>query len=735
MEVSEQLRRLVDLAAEQVVMADASDKQELAALSLHLANIHRILAGQGDTRAGHAQKAVAEMERVLSGRSADVLRSVGYVSGVIGALQSILCAGKAAEFPVAPEVVEVQSAGEDVKPAKAGAAAAFSTGSVPIAPAATSRIADAEMTRDFVTEAQEHFDYADAALLELEKNPKDANAVRVVFRAFHTIKGMAAYLDMAAIRDTAHDVEALLDKVRNGKASFSSEVAEVTFAGLDILKLLVSRIAAALEGNLTYDLPDTLPQVVARIRAVLCAADTAGEEQEYVAPVAVFDAGPAADGATGGGADTGATSRNVTAAAPAAPSAAAGAGDSARPVMRVDAAKVDQLLDTIGELVIAESIVAQDPDVKGSKSLRLERNLSHLGKITKSLQDLGMAMRMVPVEPAFRRMARLVRDLARHAGKRIEFAMEGQDTEIDKSIVETLADPLMHMVRNAVDHGIESREQDRVAIGKSPVGHIELGAYHRGGNIHIEVRDDGRGLDREAILRKGMELGLVTDQAQMSDSEVFSLIFLPGFSTAERVTDVSGRGVGMDVVKTNVERMHGSMMVKSEPGRGTVFTMVVPLTTAIIDGMLVSVGTETLIVPTLSIIESFRPEEHQVVSVADSNDVVWCRDKLVPLRHVAKLLNLPGAVSDPCKGLVVVVEDAGRSVGLLVDNLLGQQQTVIKSLGAGIGAVPGISGASIMADGRVGLILDVSGLVRIAAETGYAPWQAHVGASRAESMT
>jgi two-component system, chemotaxis family, sensor kinase CheA len=323
-------------------------------------------------------------------------------------------------------------------------------------------------------------------------------------------------------------------------------------------------------------------------------------------------------------------------------------------------------------------------------------------------------MRMVPIEPTFRKMARLVRDLSKKSGKEIDFVMEGAETELDKSMVEKLGDPLVHMVRNSVDHGIEASPEDRVKAGKKPAGRVVLRAFHKSGSINIEIEDDGRGLDREAIVAKGIEKGLITSGSGMSDQEVFGMIFLPGFSTAKQITEVSGRGVGMDVVNKNIESLRGNVIIKSEKGKGAVFTIVLPLTMAIIDGMSVGVGSEVYIIPTLSIIESLRPSPEMVSTVVGRGEVIKFRNRLLPAFRLSRLFNVEGAVTEVTEALAVIVEDSGKQVAVIVDELIGQQQTVIKTLGVAMGRVPGISGASILADGRPGLILDISGLVKVA---------------------
>jgi two-component system chemotaxis sensor kinase CheA len=330
------------------------------------------------------------------------------------------------------------------------------------------------------------------------------------------------------------------------------------------------------------------------------------------------------------------------------------------------------------------------------------------------LQELSLSLRMVPVRATFQKMARLVRDLSKKINKPIDFHTFGDETELDKTVVDQIGDPLMHMVRNSVDHGIEASIDERLAAGKPAHGQIVMRAFHRGGNIHIEIEDDGRGLDRERILAKARERGLIEENAHLTDRETFGLIFQPGFSTAEKITDVSGRGVGMDVVRRNIEALRGSVEMRSEAGRGTCFTMRLPLTLAIIDGMVVRVGENRYIIPTLSVVELLRLKSHDVSTVKQRGEMFQVRERLLPLLRVAALFEQGILDRDPASGITVVVEGASTMAGLLVDEVLGQQQAVIKNLGKGLEGRQGIAGGAIMPDGKVGLILDIHGLLEMA---------------------
>jgi two-component system chemotaxis sensor kinase CheA len=351
-------------------------------------------------------------------------------------------------------------------------------------------------------------------------------------------------------------------------------------------------------------------------------------------------------------------------------------------------------------------MVVNAPEIAKTASARVRNFLSQLAKVTRDLQDVGMRMRMLPVAAVFQKMARMSRDLARKNGKQMRLILSGESTEMDRSMVEQIADPLVHMIRNAVDHGLEPPEERRKA-GKPEEGTLRLSAYHEGGSIVIELADDGRGLDREAILNKARSQGLVGPNDVLSESEIHMLIFAPGFSTAKQVTEVSGRGVGMDVVKRNLDAMRGRITISTTPGHGTTFKMLLPLTLAIIDGMLVACGNDRYIIPTLSIVESIQPTPGMLVTFADQHEMINVRGEILPLLRLARLFGSENAKTDPTKALVVIIEGVGKRLGLMVDEVVTQQQVVIKSLGHGLGRTRYISGAAILADGRVGLIVNV----------------------------
>ncbi|MDR3373074.1 MAG: chemotaxis protein CheA [Ancalomicrobiaceae bacterium] len=389
---------------------------------------------------------------------------------------------------------------------------------------------------------------------------------------------------------------------------------------------------------------------------------------------------------------------------------AAGRAGSASASIRVDLARIDRLVNTVGELVITQAMLAQQLTDEGNIAARILRGHEDLAQLTRELQECVMAIRMQPVKSVFQRMPRLVREIAAKLGKEVELVMRGEQTEVDKTVIEELADPLTHMIRNAIDHGIED-PATRAAEGKPAIGRIELSAAHVGSNILIHVADDGAGIQREKLLKKAIERGIVPPNVDFEDSEIDELIFAPGFSTAQVVTDVSGRGVGMDVVRRNVNALGGRILVQSTPGRGTRFTLIIPLTLAVLDGMVVAVGDEKYILPLTSIVESYRPDRHTVCTLAGGGQVAAVRGEYVRLVYLWKVFSVPNAVTEPWNGLVVLVETAsGGKIGVVVDELIGQQQVVIKSLQENFDPVAGISGATILGNGRVALIIDIEQL-------------------------
>lgn len=430
------------------------------------------------------------------------------------------------------------------------------------------------------------------------------------------------------------------------------------------------------------------------------------------APVAPADAPPAAAGAGGGVA---AAPARTEAAQPAAPRLVPQAATVEVNSIRVAIEKIDELLNVVGEVVITQSMLAQlAKDLEGTNADRLRAGLAQLESNVRELQESVMRVRMLPVGSVFSRFPRLVRDLSSRLGKQIRLQLSGEQTELDKTVLEKIGDPLVHLVRNSVDHGIET-PSERLAAGKQPEGLIHLDAFHKGGTINIVIRDDGRGLDRERLLQKARSRNLIDPDAVLSDAEVYELIFMPGFSTAEQTTDLSGRGVGMDVVRRNIKELGGSVELSSIPGQGTVTTITLPLTLAIVDGQTIRVGSENYIVPLVSIIESLQLRDGGARQVHGHGEVFPFRGDYLPVIRLHEVFGIEPKSRNLSDGLIMVVEGEGGRAGLFIDELLGQQQVVIKSMETHYARIQGVGGATILGEGSVALILDVPGLLRLAA--------------------
>jgi two-component system, chemotaxis family, sensor kinase CheA len=553
---------------------------------------------------------------------------------------------------------------------------------------------DPELVSDFILESREHLTAIEAQLLALEQDPQNAEAINTIFRGFHTIKGLAGFLEFGFIQRFAHEVETLLDLARNSKLPVDSVLIDVILQSADHMTQCLSAVETRTEPS-----SDAAP-LVARIVAMIQGQTVSGRGTPPKTAAEPVSAVPAV----------------VAPSSPAAPSPAASVLEvAAGPrAVKVDTGKLDYLVEMVGELVIAQSLIQHDPDLAVVHSPKLTRNLGHLTRITADVQRVAMAMRMIPVGQLFGRMARLVRDLARKSGKQANLELSGEDTELDRNMVEELADPLMHMIRNSVDHGAELPEA-RIAAGKNPVARLDLKAYHQGGFINIEVSDDGRGLVREKILAKAQARGLVSGGENLSDQEVFNFIFEPGFSTAEQITDVSGRGVGMDVVRKQVAKLRGRIDISSRPGQGTTFIIKLPLTMAIIEGLIVGVGVHRYIVPLFSVKEMFKPAPAALSTVPDGGEMVLVRGALLPILRLHRRFGVVPTSAESSDGVLIVVESARKNFCVQVDELIGKQEVVIKSLGETFKNVTGVAGGSILGDGRVGLILDVEALFANAA--------------------
>ena len=570
-----------------------------------------------------------------------------------------------------------------------------------------------ELLTEFYAETVDHLQQIEAALLALDQEPENPEALNSIFRSFHTIKGNAGFLGLLPMHTLAHEVESLLDLARNRQLRLNAAIVTEILRSRDALQILTQQVGTALELG---RLPDQIVPIAHLLTAVkqLASAAQSGASLEATAPAPAVPLAAAAPLAPIVPLPAAEPPAVVEPAAGVPKPAAAGAtGKGGAATVRVNTEKLDSLMDVVGELVIVQSQLIETSRLSGGDNATLQRNVAQLSRITKELQSTAMSLRMIPIKPTLQKMERLARDLARDFGKKVTFTTDGEDTELDRTVVEEISDPLVHMVRNALDHGLEAPEQ-RIAAGKPESGSLQLRAYHQGSNIVIELQDDGRGIDPEKIHRKALEKGIVAAGAQLSREEILGLIFAPGFSTAEKVTAVSGRGVGMDVVKRNIEKLRGKIEISSEVGRGSVFKIKLPLTMAIIDGLVVRVGGDRFILPSTSVQMALRPARENISTVHGKGEVLDLRGRFVPIHRLHRRFGIAGDAANPWDGIVVIVETSGKSSALLVDEMISKQEVVIKNLGAFMQNLPGVAGGAILGDGNIALILDPGSLLNAA---------------------
>jgi two-component system, chemotaxis family, sensor kinase CheA len=744
--LTEQLQEL----ASTLVLADPDSQTSFEGLAARIANLSREAAGAPNS----LSTALAELERHALGlESDDAPTRAAALRGASAALDALLAAHEPGRHP------EGFHADEAKAPAP--------TSSAPSAE-------DAQLVLEFITEAQEHLAGAEAGLLALESDPGNSDHLNAVFRSFHTIKGVAGFLDLTEIGALAHSAENLLDLARQKRVAFFGARVDVTLESLDVLRELIAELSDAMKNGRGTQAHTRLPALLARLKKLavedvpatepvnaldgvnlntlgaplpapaprapsathVATAPAAVEANPgftllNTAPLASSAAGPSASATPGQSdaskvaqetRDSTVSASSASAGSPASSAAASSAataaggptGNSAGDgTVKVATSRLDSLINMVGELLTARLMVQQEAASLASTRPKLVKNIQHLAKISRELQDLSMSMRMVPIHAVFQKMGRIVRDVARKAGKEVEFDFVGGETELDRNLVEAIADPLVHMIRNAADHGIEPPEE-RVAAGKTRAGRIELRAFHLAGNVVIQIIDDGRGLNRSRILKKAVDAGLVQNPSELTDTQVWALIFHAGLSTAEKVTDLSGRGVGMDVVKRNVEALRGRVDIESTPGKGSVFTIRLPLTLAMIDAMVVKVGSSRYILPMSSIERSIRPRAEQISTVRGKAEMCLVRGDLLPMFRLHRLFNVEPTHLDPTEALGIIVQAGDRRCCVIVDELLGIQQVIIKSLGEDIAPIQGICGGAILGDGCVSLIVDVPGLIDIA---------------------
>ncbi|WP_027389521.1 chemotaxis protein CheA [Chrysiogenes arsenatis] len=576
---------------------------------------------------------------------------------------------------------------------------------------------EVEILDDFLVETDELLEKLDIDLVELENSPGDLDLLNSIFRCAHTVKGTSGFLGFTTMTELTHHAEDVLNKLRKGDLQMTAHIMDILLQAFDLIKVITEDIRDG-KGDSQRDISG----VVGRLSSII--AGNVDGDGESAAPAAHHT--PTASVKTDTPAAAKEPKKVAAKPAPAAKAPAANDNDDKKKgggdqTIRVDVERLDSLMNLVGELVLGRNRIAQltqqmETTIGGEHIEALSETSAQLSLITTELQMAVMKTRMLPVGKVFNRFPRMVRDLSRELKKEIELVITGQDTELDKSVIEEIGDPLVHLIRNSCDHGIEIPEV-RKASGKPALGTVHLAAFHEGNHIVIEIKDDGKGIDAEMLKEKAVEKELITeaDAAKMSRTEALNLIFAAGFSTAAKVTDVSGRGVGMDVVRTNIEKLNGLISIDTEIGSGSTITIKIPLTLAIIQVLLVGVADESYAIPLVSVIETVKVPRTEIKTI-EQKRVLRLRDQVLPLLELSKIFDITCEEKDYF--YIVILGLAEKRIGLIVDKLLGQEEIVIKSLGDFLKGTPGITGATIMGDGRVNLIVDVTSLLEMATESG-----------------
>lgn len=600
-----------------------------------------------------------------------------------------------------------------------------------------------EIIDEFMIEAEEIIAKLDADMVKLEKQSDDLNLLNEIFRGAHTIKGTSGFLGFDRLSEFTHKMEDVLNKLRKGEITINADIMDVLLESIDTLKGLLEETKS--KGEAVIDLTPIKSKLIAVDNGTFSAAPAPVEKKKNgKAPSAKKTNGKKSTASVNAAEQLAEAPKpsvqEVVTEQPASvdepsednsveslaarpdPAQLKQIQDQRRPVdstIRVDVERLDSLMNIMGELVLGRNALVQlagriNGNFEGEPLIdELNHVTSQMNFVTSELQMAVMKMRMLPVGKVFNKFPRVVRDLSRSLEKDIELFIAGEDTELDKSVIEEIGDPLVHLIRNAVDHGIEP-PAEREAAGKPRCGRVDLIASQEGSNIVIKVVDDGAGLDAQKLRSKAVERGLGTQEevSRMSDREVYNFIFHPGFSLAKRVTDVSGRGVGMDVVRTNIEKLKGIVNIESELGKGTSFIIKLPLTLAIVQGLLVETGTDLYILPLSSVLETVKVSMSDIYSI-NSREVIRLRDTVLPIIDLSRMffpINQHEKLRDLEQSYVVVLSQGERRLGIVVDRLIGQEEVVIKSLGEFLGTTPGIAGATILGDGRVRLIVDPVGI-------------------------
>ncbi len=588
---------------------------------------------------------------------------------------------------------------------------------------------DQELFTSFVNESIEHMENVEASLLSLEQDPQLTQYIYTIFRAFHTIKGVAGFLKLEAIHRYTHEMESVLEHFVENKIVPNDMFFDFMFEQIDLMKKLIQNVSDNLEGNTDIFMEIDQEDIKNKIDKLL--ESTSQIERKKIGEIMVDD-GHVDEESILTAVDKqkeipekmigeilvedGKVTPDKVALALKKQQEIEAQKDKVETFhqnfIKVHSMKLDNLLDIVGELVIIQSQIIQNEQIAAMANGKLQKDFAHLNRTTGELQKITMSLTMVEIKQTFQKLKRLVRDLSNKSGKKINLRIFGEMTEIDRNIVEEIYEPFVHLVRNAIDHGIENPEE-RVRAGKPEEGTLTLKAYHQGGNVVIDIIDDGKGLDKESILKKAINKGIVNEGEELDDESIYKLIFHSGLSTAKVVTNVSGRGVGMDIVRKKIEQLRGKIEIKTILKRGTTFTVKLPLTMAIIEGFIVLVGNNRYIIPTVNIRESFKIDKSNYSTIKGKGEMVRLRGNFIPLVRLHKLFNIKPLSDNLEDCTAILVESGAEHKCLLVDKIVNKQEVVVKSLGEKLKTVEGILGGTILGDGKVGLILDIYGVFRI----------------------
>ncbi len=573
-----------------------------------------------------------------------------------------------------------------------------------------------DMLEQYLKDAFDLIESCENNLMKLENEPTNKELAGETFGAIHSLKGNSGFMGLAEIEEISSEMETILDSVRSGDLDIDETIITILLSNVESIKSRLKSLATGLSDNRdiseeTISIDDKLEDENYQVESM--ATETVKEEK--IADVKVPEDKVSSSKSVTSIAKESAKSTKVK------PGEKPKASTSTTPRLsmqkkdiRVETSKIDKLFDLVGELITIESMVTNNIDLQGLDLPNFAKSANMLNKITRELQEVTMSVRMMPLEGLFNKMKRLVRDVSIKMNKKVDFSISGQETEMDKNVIDEIADPLVHILRNAIDHGVESPE-DRLAHGKNETGNVSLKAKYEGNEILIVIEDDGAGINRERVLQKAEEKGLLSVAPEnMSDRDAFMLVFEPGFSTAKQVTDISGRGVGMDVVKKNIEKLRGSIDVESKLGGGSKFTLRIPLTLAILDAMLIRIGKSIFALPILSVTESFRTELSTISETMDGLEMVKIRDEIIPIVRLHELYSKQPDSKNIDNGVLIIAGSRDRKLALFADEIVGQQQAVIKGFSGYIGKVPGITGCMILGDGGIGLIIDMDGLFDMA---------------------